>query len=129
MTTRNVELMSIIVDELANKKTFSQALKTVYVKRSVGIPFNTKEMNIEVEKLGLTTRSLWALKRTHLDTVNDVIEHISEKGVKNIKNFGVACGTEVFEAILDWCWNHMTKEQQTEFLIDTVVRNSGNVRA
>lgn len=129
MTTRNVELMSIIVDELANNKTFSQALKTVYVKRSVAIPFNNKEMDIEIERLGLTTRSLWALKRTHLDTIKDVIEYISERGVKSIRNFGITCGTEVFEAILDWCWHHMTKEQQTEFLIDTVIRNSGNVRA
>ena len=128
MTARNVEIMSIIVDELENK-TLSQALKTVYVKRSVEIPFSNQEMDIEIEKLGLSTRALWALKRTHLDTLNDVINHISERGIKNIKNFGATCATEVFETILDWCWNHMSVKEKTEFLIDTVVRNSGNVRA
>jgi DNA-directed RNA polymerase alpha subunit len=127
MTARNVEIMDAIVNELTTK-TFSKALKTVYVKRTVVIPFKETDLDIPIETLQLQARTSNALRRTHLNTVNDVVEYGNKNGFKNIRNFGVNCGVELFEAILDWCWDHMNIDQKTQFLIDTVERNVDNIR-
>lgn len=127
MTQRNIEIMNTIVNELATKP-FSKALKTVYTKRTVMIPFKENDLNIPIEELKLQARTMNALKRTHLNTISEVIQYGNEHGFKNIRNFGLSCGIELFEAILNWCWEHMNMDQQTQFLIDTVERNECNIR-
>lgn len=128
MTQRNIEIMDTIVNELATK-SLSEALKTVYVKRTVMIPFNVDKFNVPIEKLNFPTRTMHCLKRTHLNTVNEVVNYCSESGFKKIRNLGANGGMKMFEILLDWCWDHMDINQKTEFLIDTVERNVGNIRA
>ena len=127
MTQRNIDIMDAIVNELANKP-LSQALKTVYSKRWVMIPLKHINTDVEIETLGLNARTLHALKRTHLNTIYQVIEYGNANGFKNIRNFGMNSGIELFESILDWCWDNMDIEQKTQFLIDTVERNTDNIR-
>ena len=128
MTQRNVDIMDVIVNELSTN-TLSKALKVVYTKREVAIPFKAPDLDVPIEELKLQARTMNALKRTHLNTINEVIDYGSNNGFKNIRNFGVNCGIELFEAILDWCWERMSMDQKTQFLIDTVERNTDNIRA
>jgi DNA-directed RNA polymerase alpha subunit len=128
MTQRNIEIMDTIVHELANKP-LSQALKTVYVKRTVMIPFKENKLDVPIEKLNLQTRTINALKRTHLSTIADVVNYGATNGFRRIRNVGKNSIIELFESTLDWCWDHMDIEQKTQFLIDTVERNAGNIRA
>ncbi len=129
MTQRNIDMMSIVVDKLAHGKTLSEALKVVYTKRNVVIPQNEKLNGIKVADLEMSSLAKNALMRNRLMTVGEVIEYASENSVKKLKGFGVNSGIELFETILDLHWAHMTKEEQTDFLIDTVERNEDYIKA
>lgn len=129
MTNRNIDIMDIIVSKLAHGKTISQALKTVYTKRNVAIPYDEKLLNVSIAEFELSARAKNALLRGHLDTVGKIVNFATTEGIRKVKTFGEKCGIELFEIILDYAWGHMTKDEQTNFLIDTVERNSKNIRA
>jgi DNA-directed RNA polymerase alpha subunit len=122
-------MMEIVVDKLAHGKTLSEALKVVYTKRNVIIPQNEKLNGIKVSDLEMSSLAKNALMRNRLMTVGEVIEYASDNSVKKLKGFGVNSGVELFETILDLHWSHMTKEEQTDFLIDTVMRNEDYIKA
>lgn len=124
----DIDVMDRIVDELGYGRKISEALATVYVKRSVAIPYKEDTLKVLVANLGLSGRTSNALLRTKLFTLNDVVEFSQERKITEVKNFGVTSGIEVFETILDICWDNMTEAQKTDFLIDTVIRNSENIR-
>ena len=84
--------------------------------------------NESVMNLGMTSRSTNALLRAGLRTIGDVIDFCNTNKITKIVNLGRSSGIEVFEAILDYCWNHMSHEERVSFLIDAVERNSGYVR-
>ena len=128
MTQRNIDMMSIVVDKLSHGKTLSAALKVVYTKRNVVIPQNKALYDIKVMDLEMSPRTKNALMRNHLTTVGEIIEYADESNIKHLKGFGLNSGVELFETILDLHWSHMTKEEQTDFLIDTVVRNEDNIK-
>lgn len=128
MTQHNIDIMDAIVNELGYGKKISKALATVYVKRSISIPFNEDTLKVLIVNLGLTGRTTNALLRAKLFTLGDVVRYSQENKITNIKNFGVNSGMEVYEAILDTCWDHLTEERKIDFLIDTVERNSDNIR-
>ena len=123
MTQRNIDMMSIVVDKLAHGKTLSSALKVVYTKRNVVIPQNNKLNNMKVMDLEIPSRIKNALMRNHLTTVGEVIKFADESSIKQLKGFGQNNSIALFEAILDLHWSNMSKEEQTDFLIDTVKRN------
>jgi hypothetical protein len=124
----DIDVMDRIVDELGYGRKISEALATVYVKRSVAIPYKEDTLKVLIANLGLSGRTSNALLRTKLFTLNDVVEFTQERKITEVKNFGVTSGIEVFETILDICWDNMTEAQKTDFLIDTVIRNSENIR-
>lgn len=128
MTNRNINTMDFIVDKLAEGNTISQALKCTYEKRYVQIPFNEKSMSVYVTDLDLSNRTINALLRTKLRTLKDVIEYCNDKKITSIKNLGVNSGVELFEVILDWCWEHLDKTEKKDFLIQTVVINDFNLK-
>jgi hypothetical protein len=80
-------------------------------------------MNID-----LSSRAVRALVRTKLMTLNDVVEFCKTQKLTSITNMGVSTAIEVFECILDYCWKHMSHDERVSFLIDTVERNSDNIR-
>lgn len=127
MTQRNIYAMDIIVTKLAEGKKISKALKEVYSKRNVCIPYNKDEMNVEVTSLKMNARATNPLLRTRLKTIGDVVNFCYDNKITDITNFGKASGIELFETILDYFWDRMTEKEKTAFLIDTVERNSENI--
>lgn len=128
MTQRNIDVMDIIVSKMAEGDKFSKALQRVYNKRNVVIPCIERNMNESVMNLGMTSRSTNALLRSGLRTVGDVIDFCNTNKITKIVNLGRSSGIEVFEAILDYCWNNMSQDERVSFLIDTVERNSEYIR-
>ena len=129
MTQRNIDVMDIIVSKMAEGTRLSKALQLVYNKRSVLIPYNEGHFDTSLMDLGMTSRSTNALLRAKLRTLGDVIEFCKAKKITDIANLGKSSGIEVFETILDYCWERMTKKEKELFLIDTIERNSGNIRS
>lgn len=129
MTQRNIEAMDIIVTKMAEGTSLSKALEAVYEKRTVRIPYKEEYFDELIIEFGLSRRSTNALLRAKLRTIGDVVKFCNEKKITDVANLGKTSGIEVFEAILDHCWSEMSKDEQTYFLIDTVERNSGYIRA
>ena len=128
MTQQNIDTMDIVVGLLSEGKTISYALHKVYSKRSIAIPYDESIFNIDIDKLDLSKRTNNALRRAHLTTVTDVIEFATSNGIMKVKTFGKSSGIELFEAILDYCWMHMSNEERTNFLLNTIERNSNYIR-
>lgn len=129
MTQKNIDVMDIIVSKMAEGDKLSKALGRVYTKRSVTIPYSDKQLDTPVTSIGLSKRAIIRLIRTKLMTLGDVVEFCSTNKITDIINMGKNTGVEVFETILDYCWNQMTAKEKELFLIDTVERNSGHIRA
>ena len=128
MTQRNIDIMNKVVDLLTEGKTISEALSEVYTRRKVQIPYTEEQTNASICALKFSNRVQHALTDLELFTINDVIEYANKHGIKSIKNMGAKSCVEVLEKILNYLWVHMTHEERVEFLIDTVERNSYNVR-
>jgi hypothetical protein len=128
MTQRNVEIMDIIVSQLAQGKKLSAALNGVYEKRKVMLPYREEWLAVEISEVPMSNRTKNALYRSHLKTLQDIVNYCSSEGITNAKTMGRRCGIEVFEAVLDYCWDKMDNDQRTYFLIDVVERNENKVR-
>lgn len=128
MTQKNIDIMDRIVNELGYGKKISKALEVVYIKRNVAIPYKEDTLKVLIANLGLSGKATNALLRAKLFTLNDVVQYSQQSKITNVKNFGINSGIEVLEAILDICWDNMTEERRIAFLIDTVERNSDNIR-
>ena len=128
MTQRNIDVMDIIVSKMAEGDKFSKALQRVYSKRNVYIPYDEENFNVPLTDLGMTNRTTNALLRARMRTLGDVIEFCKTQKITTISNLGNLSGIEVFETILNYCWDRMSQESRTAFLIDTVERNSEHIR-
>ena len=128
MTQRNIDVMDIIVSKMVEGDTLSKALKRVYNKRKVYIPYSEDDLNVSVMDLGMSNRATNALLRSKLRTVGDVVGFCKDRKITDITNLGVNSGVEIFEAILDYCWERMDQKKRITFLINTVERNSKYIR-
>jgi DNA-directed RNA polymerase alpha subunit len=128
MTQKNIDVMDIIVSKMAEGDKLSKALQRVYHKRNVVIPYNEESFSVSLMELGTSSRATNALLRARLRTIGDVIEFCKTNKITDVINLGRNSGIEVFEAILDYCWDHMSQEERVSFLIDTVERNSKYIR-
>lgn len=128
MTQANIYIMDTIVDNLANGKTISQALECVYSKRNVVIPHYEEVLDVEIKDLKMSPRTTNALLRNRLAKVGDIVKFTESHKLTDAKTFGMHSGIELLETILDWCWDHMDNDRRTNFLIDTVERNSQYIR-
>lgn len=128
MTQRNVEIMDMIVSKMAEGDTLSQALKRVYSKRNVAIPYNEEIYNVAVANLSMSNRATNSLIRGRLKTVGEVIEFCKTQKITEVTNLGRNSGIEIFETILDYCWDRLSQKERVSFLIDTVERNSEYIR-
>ena len=129
MTQRNIDVMDMIVSKMVEGATLSKALKLVYDKRKVAIPHNEEVYGVAVTSLPMSKRTANILMRGKLRTIGDVVEFCKYDKITKIASLGRASGIEAFEAILDYCWDHMSKDERVSFLIDTVERNSEHIRA
>ena len=129
MTQKNVDVMDIIVSKMAEGETLSKALKLVYTKRNVAIPYNEEIYDVAVTALPMSHRTINTLMRGRIRTIGEVIEFCKLQKITEVANFGRSSGIELFEAILDYCWDHMSQKERVSFLIDTVERNGDNIRA
>ena len=129
MTQRNIDVMDIIVSKMAEGVKLSKALEYVYSKRNVHIPYKEDYFDVLIVDLGLSRRSSNALMRAKMRRLGDVVKFCNVKKITDITNLGVASGIEIFETILDYCWNKMSQKEKVSFLIDTVERNSDHIRS
>lgn len=129
MTQTNIGIMDRIADELAMGKKLSEALKAVYTKRNLGIPYKSEVLSVSVTELNMSNRTTNALLRARLKTLEDIVNYCERQKLTTIKNFGTNSGMEVLEALVDWCWDHMDKKEKGDFLIDVIERNSNNIKA
>lgn len=128
MTQKNIDTMDIIVNKLADGEKFSKALKTVYTKRNVVIPYHKEMGNVKITSLSMSNRTTNAVMRGKLKTIGEVVDYCNQQKITSVSNLGKTAGVELFESILDYCWEHMDKNEKAQFLIDTVERNSENIR-
>ena len=128
MTQRNIDVMDIIVSKMKEGAKLSKALKLVYSKRNVAIPYKENDLKFNITDLKMTSRSTNALLRSGIRTIADIIDFCSEQKITRLRNLGVSSGIEVFETLLDYCWDHMNNDERTKFLIDTVERNGEHIR-
>lgn len=129
MTQRNVDAMDLIVNKMANGTKLSNALKCVYSTRNVCIPYKEEYRDVLLIDFGLSNRSTNALLRARMRRLGDVIDFCSTNKITSITGVGKDSGTEIFETILDYCWDKMDGNERESFLIDTVERNSSYIRA
>ena len=128
MTQRNIYVMDIIVSKMAEGKPLSKAMKLVYTKRNVAIPFHAEIFDASLDVLEMSNRSVNALLRAKARTIRDVLDMYGDDKFNKVRNFGRGSQMELFEAILDYCWNKMNNDERTSFLIDTVERNQNYIR-
>ena len=128
MKQEHIETMNTIVDLVAGGKKISQALGDVYEKRCVVLPFMEDIVDDPIENLRMTGRTYNALMRAKMRNIGDVIRFSDGGDFSSIRNFGRLSGIELFESILNYCWARMDVDQQTNFLIDAVVRNEEYLR-
>ena len=127
MTQLNINVMDSIVNNLAAGKTISAALKAVYKTRNVAIPFDDKFKNVSIDKLDISAPVRNTLKRAYLYTIGDIMKFGENIGIQRIKGMGVTKGMQMMESILNYAWDHMSMNERTEFLIDTVERNTEHI--
>ena len=128
MTQREIDTIDVIVSKMLEGAKLSQALKEVYTKRNVLIPYTKEDLNISLMNLGMSCRSTNALLRAGLRTLGDVVDYCKTHKITDIANLGRNSGVEIFETILDCCWKHMSTSERMDFLVDTVERNSIYIR-
>lgn len=128
MTQRNIDVMDIIVSKMVEGATLSKALKLVYNKRNVVIPYNEEIYDVSIASLPMTKRTMNTLLRGRIKTLGEVIEFCKHQKITGVVSMGVNSGIELFETILDYCWDNMSQEERVSFLIDTVERNSNHIR-
>lgn len=128
MTQKNIDIMNIIVSKLAEGKELSAAMKEVYTKRSVSIPYRKEWLACDIPELKMSLRTTGALMRHKIRTIGDVVNYTEKKRITSLPSLGMTCGVELFESILNYCWSQMTKEEQIAFLIKTVEKNSDNIK-
>ena len=124
----NIYAMDAIVNELANGKTISDALKAVFDKRTVQICYNDADFNIPVAALGMSRRTTNSLMRNGIHTIADLANYSMNDGIQNIRGCGKDSITEIMETILNYVWDHMTEKEKVKFLIDTVNLNEYHLK-
>lgn len=129
MTQKNIDVMDIIVSKMREGATLSKAMKLVYTKRNVAIPFHAEIFDAPIDALEMSNRSANALLRAKARSIHDVLDLYGDNKFSKVRNFGRSSQIELFEAILDYCWKNMSNDERTAFLIDAVERNSDNIRA
>jgi hypothetical protein len=128
MTQKNIDTMDLIVAKLADGKSIAKALKDVYKKRNVVIPFDDDILNVNITKLGMSRRTTYALMRGRMQTLLDIVRYCEKQKITTVNLLGVNAGIEAFETILNYLWNKMSTDERVDFLIDTIERNELNIR-
>lgn len=128
MTQTNINTMDIIANELVAGKKISEALKIVYNKRNVVIPCNDELLATDITKLHMSMRTTNSLLRGGIKTIADVANYCAKDKITTVRTFGTASGIELFETILNYMWDHMSKKERVDFLIDVVERNENNLK-
>lgn len=128
MTNTNIYAMDVIVNELANGKTISEALKRVFTKRTVQIRYTDDKFDVPVTSLGMSRRSTNVLMRNGIHTITELANYSTEVSVRNLRGCGKDSLTEVMETILNYAWEHMTEKEKVAFLMNTVNLNEAYLR-
>jgi hypothetical protein len=123
MTATNVNAMRTIINELEAGKTISDALKIVYTKRNVCIPYVDEVFNVDVRELGMSGRVTNTLLRNHITTINEAIKINEQTPIKGMRGIATGLCTEFFETILNYSFDCMSADVKAMFLIDVVERN------
>ena len=129
MTQKNIDTMELIVSKMAHGETLSKAMRDVYTKRNVAIPYHEEWLECKLTDLKMSTRTTSALIRNKMETISDIVNYTKGHKVIDLRTFGRVSGIELFESILDYCWDNMSQAEKDKFLINTIDRNGNNLRA
>lgn len=128
MTQVNVYALDAIVNELANGKTISEALKRVFTKRTVQIRYTDSKFDVPVTTLGMSRRSTNILMRNGIHTITELANYSTEACVRDLRGCGKDSMTEIMETVLNYAWEHMTEKEKIAFLVHTVHLNEYHLR-
>lgn len=128
MTQVNIYAMDAIVNELANGKTISGALKAVFSKRTVQIRYTDAKFDVPVTTLGMSRRATNVLMRNGIRTITELADYSAELPISNLRGGGKDTVTEIMETVLDYAWEHMTEREKVAFLMNTVNLNEHNLK-
>ena len=123
-----VDVVDVIINSLREGDKLPMALRRVYVKRNVVVPYSERMLDVDIAELNLHPKVANILYRARLNTIGKVIDFADDVGITEIKALGKRSSIYLFEKILNYCWEHMNCKEQAEFLIDTVERNQNNLR-
>lgn len=124
MNNIHIAVMDLIVDRLGHGFSISDALKMFYTERHIAIPFKPQHLDYQIADLKMSTRTTFALRRNGFHTVASVIRAGHKGEIKDIRNLGQKSAIELYETLLNYFWERLTMIEKTDFLIDTVIRNS-----
>lgn len=111
------------IELITNGTPISKALAQVYKTRNVQIPYNEKNLYVQVTELEMSKRATNCLLKEQLDTVADVVNFMNNHHWSKIKGCGKTVATEIFEKILDVSWGKLNTKQRAEFLLRVDAEN------
>ena len=128
MTDKNIHVMDLIIKNMARGDKLSQAMKKVYTKRNVAIPYKPELMSVQIKDMKMSLRTTRGLIKAGKHTIDDVVNSNRTENIMKIAGIGKASYVEFMTSVLDYSWEHMGAKERERFLIDTVERNANHIR-
>ena len=89
----------------------------------VRIAFSRSVCDMNIDELQLTVRSMNALKRQHIFTVEQVIDAIANSELIRIRNLGKKSLNEIKTTILDLGFQHLSANENVSFFENLISLN------
>lgn len=91
----------------------------------VRIAFSRTVCDMNIDELQLSVRSMNALKRQHIFTVEQVIDAIANNELIRIRNLGKKSMSEIKTTILDLGFQHLSEQEKSCFFQNIIDLNPG----
>lgn len=85
--------------------------------------FSLSDCNSSIDELTLSVRSQNALRRSHIDTIDKLIDRLNEGDLKQIRNLGKKSYNEIQTKILVYGYEMLSSKERLEFFYDLLERN------
>ena len=110
----------------AQKEGLVMALYNVYGKSIfVSLPFGERVLQKQIEEMDFSARSYNCLKRKNVNTVDDLVELLSDSNsLVAMRGIGAKSIAEIKTKLMCFAYDHLSERQQIEFLTN-VVQNGG----
>ena len=82
----------------------------------IQLPFSQIYRNVPIEVLNLTVRSYNGLKRSGIETVNELIDYINQEKLLTIRNLGKNSNAEIKVRVYEYGYNCLTEKEKKDFI-------------